>query len=138
MRIVLDSNVLMSGIFFGGTPGQILNAWKDGEVVFVLSPSILEEYRRVGDELESKYGDFGLSSILAVLVANSEMIDAPDLEEGVARDPDDDKFLACAAAAEVAVIVSGDSDLQSIGTWKGVRILSPRIFVDEYLDVGAS
>ena len=133
MRIVIDANVLMSGIFFGGTPGQIIEAWKDGRLAFVLSPSILDEYRRVGDELESEYGDFGLSSILTVLVGNSEIIDAPDLEDGVARDPDDDKFLACASAGGVSIIVSGDFDLQSLGTWKEISVLSPREFVDEYL-----
>jgi uncharacterized protein len=79
-----------------------------------------------------------LSSILTLLVARSEVVDAPDLEEGVARDPDDDKFLACAAASAVPVIVSGDLDLQAVGTWRGVRILSPRKFVDEYLHAGAS
>ena len=63
MRIVVDTNVLMSGIFFGGPPGEIVDAWKAGRVTFVLSPTILEEYRRVGDELESKHGDFGLSAI---------------------------------------------------------------------------
>lgn len=128
----------MSGIFFGGTPGRILDAWKDGRIAFVLSPSILDEYRRVGAELETEYGDFGLSSILNVLVANSEVIEAPDLDQRVARDPDDDKFLACALAAGVLVIVSGDRDLQSLGTWKRIRMLSPREFVDECLSVKAS
>ncbi len=132
MRIVIDTNVLMSGIFFGGPPGEIVAAWKAGRVAFVLSPTILDEYRRVGDELESRHGDFGLSSILTVLVGGSEMIDAPELGARVARDPADDKFLACALAAAVPVVVSGDRDLQSLGTWREIKILSPRQFIDEY------
>lgn len=123
----------MSGIFFGGPPGQIVDAWRSGRVELVLSPRILDEYRRVGEELETKHGDFGLSRILTLLVGSAEIVDAPELEESVARDPDDDKFLACAAATAVEIIVSGDLDLRSLGIWRGVRILSPRQFVDEYL-----
>ena len=48
-------------------------------------------------------------------------------------DPDDDEFLACADAAGVAVIVSGDKDLVDHNGWLGVRVLRPRQFVDEFL-----
>lgn len=123
----------MSGIFFGGVPGQIVEAWRNGRVSLVLSPSIFDEYSRVSEELEARYGNLGLSSILTVLIGNAEVIDAPDLNPGVARDPDDDKFLACALAAGVSVIVSGDLDLRSLGTWREIRILSPREYVDEHL-----
>jgi putative PIN family toxin of toxin-antitoxin system len=133
VRVVLDTNVLMSGIFFGGTPGEILEAWKEGQVFLVLSPTILDEYRSTGEELEAKHGDFGLSSILTLLASSAEIVDATDLGEPVARDPDDDKFLACARAANVSIVVSGDLDLLSLDPWNGIRILSPREFVDEYL-----
>lgn len=66
MRIVLDTNVLMSGIFFGGVPGEILEAWKEGRIALVLSASILDEYRSTGEEMEAEYGDFGLFSILTL------------------------------------------------------------------------
>ncbi len=48
MKVVVDTNVLVSGLLFGGVPGQILTAWTAGEFVLVVSPSILSEYRRVG------------------------------------------------------------------------------------------
>jgi predicted nucleic acid-binding protein len=51
MRIVLDTNVFVSGVFFSGPPYDILNAWRDGRVEIVVSPEILEEYVRVGEEL---------------------------------------------------------------------------------------
>ena len=51
MRIVLDTNVFISGVFFGGAPGMILQAWRSGEVSLVVSKPILEEYERVGAEL---------------------------------------------------------------------------------------
>lgn len=43
MRVVLDTNVLVSGIFFAGVPGRVLEAWADGKFELVLSPSIFDE-----------------------------------------------------------------------------------------------
>ena len=48
MKVVLDTNVLVSGLLFGGVPGRILTAWSTGAIRLVISPPILEEYRRVG------------------------------------------------------------------------------------------
>jgi predicted nucleic acid-binding protein len=51
----------------------------------------------------------------------------------VCSDPDDDKFLACAMAGGVGVIVSGDKDLLEQSGWSGIRVLRPRQFTDEFL-----
>ena len=55
MRVILDTNVFVSAVFFGGKPGKILKAWRDGEVRLVLSPDILEEYIEVLHRLETLY-----------------------------------------------------------------------------------
>ena len=55
MKLVLDTNVVVSGIFFGGVPGRVLAAWSVGAVDLVLSPDILEEYRRVGADLAIRH-----------------------------------------------------------------------------------
>lgn len=64
MRIVLDTNVLVSAVFFGGVPGRILEAWRDGKLQLVLSVDILEEYQRVGQVLASKYSGVDLKPFL--------------------------------------------------------------------------
>jgi putative PIN family toxin of toxin-antitoxin system len=138
VRVVVDTNVLMSGIFFGGTPGRIVDALKQGEAVLIVSPSIIEEYRRVGEELEATYGELGAPSLVTLFVAHAEVIDAPDLTEPVSRDPGDDKFLACARAASVSILISGDRDLQTLGSWQDVHIMSPRAFADQYLSRGGT
>ena len=51
MKIVLDTNVFISGVFFSGPPYQILKAWRDGKAQLVISQQILEEYRRLGETL---------------------------------------------------------------------------------------
>jgi putative PIN family toxin of toxin-antitoxin system len=55
MRIVLDTNVFMSGIFWSGNPGKILDAWGAEKIKLVFSKEILAEYMRVGDILMQKY-----------------------------------------------------------------------------------
>lgn len=133
MRVILDTNVFVSGVFFGGAPGQILKAWRDSRVRPVLSAEIFEEYRRVGDHLRARHSDVDLEPLLSLLAVHAEFVDAPGLSEPVAPDPDDDKFLACAVAAGVTVIISGDKDLVEQSGWCGIRVLRPREFVEEHL-----
>ena len=133
MRIVLDTNVFVSGVFFGGVPGRILDAWRDARVQLVLSAEILAEYQRVGQVLAAQYPGVDLEPFLGLLTVQAEIVEAPDLPEPVCFDPDDDKFLACAIAAGVAVIVSGDKDLLDQSGWRSVRVLRPRQCADAFL-----
>ena len=133
MKVVVDTNVLISGIFFGGVPGRILEAWRDGAIEFVLSAEILEEYQRVGQELASRYPGVDLEPFLALLMVGATILEAPPLAERVSSDRDDDKFLACALAADVPLVVSGDRDLLDHTGWRGIRVLRPRQFIDEFL-----
>ena len=133
MKVVLDTNVFVSGIFFGGIPGQILEAWRYGRIQLVLSAEILEEYQRVGQVLSAQYHGVDLEPFLGLLTVHAEIVEAPPLPEPVCSDPQDDKFLACAIAAGAIVIVSGDKDLVDHSGWRGVRVLRPRQFADEFL-----
>ena len=67
MRIVLDTNVFISGIFFSGPPSQVLKAWKGKHIQIVLSEEILTEYQRVGEELSSKYSKIDIGPIIDLL-----------------------------------------------------------------------
>ena len=133
MRITLDTNVLVSGIFFNGPPFQILNAWRDEELRLVISSDILAEYQRVANILGEKYPQIDLHPILDLLTVNSEVLAAPPLSEPVSKDPDDDMFVACALAGKVKCIVSGDKHLLNVDGYQGIQILKPRVFVDTYL-----
>lgn len=133
MRIVLDTNVFVSAVFFGGIPGRLLEAWRDGSVQLVLSPEILDEYQRVGRILAAEHAGVDLEPFLALLTVNAEIVEAPPLPSPVSPDPDDDKFLACAIAGGVAAIVSGDRDLLVHDGWRNLSILRPRQFVDRFL-----
>ena len=64
MRIILDTNVFISGVFFNGPPYKILEAWRDGRLVLAVSPDILEEYYRVGENLSSRYPEVDITPVL--------------------------------------------------------------------------
>lgn len=128
MKIVLDTNVLVSGIFFGGVPSRIITAWAAGRVALVLSPDILDEYRRVGMVLAARHSALAaaLEPILALLAMNASIVDAPPLAEPVSEDPADDMFLAAAIASRTRLIVSGDKHLLRVSGWRGITVLTPR------------
>lgn len=133
MKIVLDTNVFISGIFFSGPPYQILQAWRDNKLQIVLSQEILEEYHRVAEELVDQFPRVDLRSILELLTIKAELIPSYTLVESVSDDPDDDKFLACALASKTKVVISGDKHLLRVSGYQGVEVVMPRKFVDYYL-----
>jgi len=133
VRIVLDTNVLVSGIFFSGPPRQIVEAWTAGALQVVLSLEILEEYRRVAGELQSKFPTIDIRPILDFLLIHSEICLPNPLPAPVSADPDDDKFIECALSRGVKLIVSGDQDLLGVSGYEGIRVIRPRAFVERYL-----
>lgn len=126
MRVLLDTNVLISGILFRGLPRTLLERAIRGELHLVTSPVLLDELERILTER------FRIPSELARL-ARGELetlaeVLAPNDEPAVSRDPDDDQVLATAVVGEAEVIVTGDRDLQVLETDRGIPILSPADF----------
>lgn len=133
MKIVLDKNVFVSGVFFTGPPSQILKAWRDDRIQPVISPEIIDEYHRVGKVLAEQFPSVDLDPIIGLRTVEAQSITAPPLPEPVCDDPDDDKFLACAAASEARSIVTGDRHLLRVSTYRGARIVHPQDFLEVYL-----
>ena len=133
MKLILDTNVFVSGVFFTGPPLRILEAWRDGRVELLVSPEILQEYSEVGEMLRSTYPEVDLTPVLAMVVLKATIIHAPSLPEQVCSDPDDDKFLACAVAGRCRLIVSGDKHLLAVSGYRRIQVLRPRAFVDLHL-----
>lgn len=134
MKAIVDTNVVLSGFFFGGLPGRVLEAWRDDRFTLVLSTPILAEYREAGAEFEASYGGADFEAFAALLLVNCEVVEAPEhLPQPVCADPDDDKFLACALAAGVRVIVSGDRALRAVSGWNGIKVVSPREFLERHV-----
>ena len=133
MRLIVDTNVFFSGVFFSGPPFMILEAWRHGRVSLIISPDILDEYQRVGEKLASQFPGVDLEPWIELLMLKASLIDAPPLSGNVCDDPDDDKFLACAIASKTRLISSGDKHLLDVSGYHGITVLKPRAFVDKHL-----
>lgn len=133
IKLVLDTNVFISGIFWSGTPAKILNAWHEKMIKIVSSLEILDEYSRVGEILTKKYPGVDIAPFINLMIKDCEFFTPIKLKNPISRDPDDDKFIAVALAANCHLIVSGDNDLLSITGYKDIEIINPNEFVKKYL-----
>lgn len=133
LKVVMDTNVFVSGVFFSGPPYEILNAWQEGEFELVVSPEILDEYRRVGEVLSAERPKVDLNPILTFVLEHAKIYQPVLLDQPICEDPDDDKFFACALASDSKIIISGDKHLLKVSGYKGIEVLKPRDFVDQYL-----
>ncbi len=133
MRIVLDTNVFISGIFFSGPPSQILKAWKNSNLQIVLSREILEKYQSVAVSLADKFPTVDILPIIELVTIHGLFVDTKDFKASVCDDPDDDKFIECAIASNTKIIVSGDKHLLKVSGYQGITVFKPRNFVDSYL-----
>lgn len=135
MNIILDTNVFISGIFWSGPPYEILKAWQHRKISLVVSQEIIDEYDRVSKTLSKQYPSIDLSPFIELLAINSKMYAPLKLNEQISRDPDDDKFIACALAAKVKYIITGDKDLLTISGYQGIHVNKPGIFVKQHPDL---
>lgn len=135
MRVVIDTNVLLSGLIRPrGAPGAIVGALRDGRIVPVLSRPMLEEIAAVLARpwLLNKYGldAAAVETVLRFLVTRGELVE-PRIEIRLCRDPRDDMFLEAAVAASADRLVTGDKDLLAMGAVEGVPIVTARQMADE-------
>lgn len=132
MKVVIDTNIFVSS-FFGGKPRKIIDLWKDDKITLCLSNAILDEYidvlRRIGmkneDELEELLSLFsrGFNILFTTKTPKIKIIQ---------DDPDDDKFIECAAALKADVVITGDREVLALKQYMGIRILTPQQFLENY------
>jgi len=125
IHAVLDSNVIISGLLFGGIPSRIMNLAMTGKFICYTSPDILDEIRGVLSRPK-----FNLSTdevtYLTTELENLFVITFPKVKiRAVKKDPDDDMILECAIESNADLIVSGDSHLLELGQWQGINIKNP-------------
>jgi len=131
MQVVLDTNVLVSGVFWRGPANRILELWAKGKIEVVVSPVILTEHQRLLAEME-RGKPAGLADAWTVFIAQHATVIHPAGHPRLCRDPDDDKFLHCALSAGARALVSGDKDLLSMGRVADVELLTPAAFLLRY------
>ena len=133
MKAVLDTNVVMSAIFFGGDPRVIVRAAISRRLELVVTKAVLTEYREVAERLSAVYPGVKYRRPLAILESHLTLVRPASLSGTVCRDPDDDAILSCALGGRAKIICSGDDDLLSLDGYHGLEILTPRAFKGKYL-----
>ncbi len=132
MKIVIDTNVLISGVFFGGFPRKILSSVVKREITACATSEIIDEYEEVVQEMTERKAGHIDKGILAPFIQTLEIIE-PISHIKVCRDPDDDKFLECAKDSCAFYIVSGDKDLLVIEKYENIQIVTAKDFFEQYL-----
>jgi putative PIN family toxin of toxin-antitoxin system len=128
MRIVVDTNVIVSALVFGGLPRRVFEIVESGRCELYYSAEIESETRRV---LRDKFGwdEERLRRYLPVLWGLGEQVTPRRRVNAVKEDPDDNRILECALAAGADVIVSGDHHLLGLIAYEGIVIRTPREFL---------
>ena len=133
MKVILDTNVVMSAVFFGGSPLRILEAWRDGCLELIVTEDILAEYAEIANRLTARYPQVDFHPWLSFIKEKATTVRVCRPYAAVCEDPDDDVFVACAIKADAKIICSGDHHLLQVDGHAGVEILPPRQFVIKYL-----
>ncbi len=127
VRAVIDTNVLLSGLLWRGTPHRLIEEVRAGVLTLIASPALLAE---LGEVIRRpKFQEILARSrtdpeqILSELRRLAEVVDPPPLAAPVSRDRDDDAVLALAAASQADLIISGDADLLTLGSHGGIPII---------------
>ena len=132
MKIVIDTNVLISGVFFGGAPRRVLDAVIDSKVSAFASPQIVEEYQEIVEEMINRKQGHMNRNLLDPLLQRVTII-LPVKKAAVCRDPDDNKFLDCARDSRALYIVRGDKDLLVLEHYGNTDIITAKEFCERYL-----
>jgi len=122
LRVVLDTNVLLSGIAFpGSVPGKIMSAWRLGSLEVVLSDFILDELRRVLPRLSHRHGltSAEIDDLLDILSIQAEVLEPHVPDEELLRDVNDlpvlGTLLAAVQMGSINYLITGDKDLLVLG-----------------------
>ncbi len=132
-KVVLDTNILVSALLFRGELSRVVDLWKKGKIIPVVSRETFWEFRNV-----LEYPKFSLTKGEIKKIIEEEVLPFFEVVEvtnkiiGICKDPDDDKFLSCAVSASADFIVSGDKDLCNLGKHKSVRIIKASDFLKKF------
>lgn len=129
MRAVIDTNVLVSGIHWAGPSEDVLHAWFLGKFELVSSAQIVGEFVAVMEKFEIPMNPDDILWWKSLIVQNSAVVEPEVTVDVVARDPEDNKFIEAALKGKAEYIISLDKDLLDVGSYQGIKIITPKSFL---------
>ena len=128
-KVVIDTNVFISGIFFGGNPLKVLRLWQRRKIELVISPELEAEIIRKLKAFDAS--EELLTNWKGIIEENSIRI-LPKVNPKLSRDPKDNFLLAAALAAKADYLITGDKDLLVLRKIGSTKILKPAQFIKEF------
>ena len=130
-RITADSNIYISALNFGGKPQQVLELARTGQIEMAISNAIITETSRI---LHHKFHwkPEDIDDAVAQILRFTKYFQVEYTLDVVPSDPDDNRVLECALKAGSDTVVTGDTDLLTMGSFRGINIQTPSDFVAAY------
>ena len=139
MRLVLDTNTVLSGLLWGGTPGRLIDAAEAGRIDLASSTALLAELQGVlaREKFAKQLARRGLAvaDVFDGYAAMVVIVTSAAIAPTIVRDPADDQVLAAALAARADLIVSGDAHLLDLKEFQGIEIVTAAIAVERIASV---
>jgi putative PIN family toxin of toxin-antitoxin system len=132
LKVVLDTNILISAILFGGKPRQILEKAIRGEIRLCLSEPILEELKGVLQRSKFDYSPEMIQFILTELTAIADLVNPSETINVVLEDPEDNRILECAVEAKANYVISGDLHLLKLSRYLNIEVLNAAAFLEKF------
>ena len=136
MRVVLDTNILVSATFWKGDSFRIVELIDKKKIKHSMSKETIAEYSKIisSEEIIEKIEkkDLRISKTLQKVIYLSDIVEPQRKIRVVRDDPDDDKFLEVAVESKADYIISKDNHLLRLKEFEGIKIVSPEDFLDIY------
>ena len=130
MKVVLDTNILVSGTFWTGDSFEILKKIDDKVIILILSKEIIKEYEEVikSEEIIGKISNKNLliNKVVEKIILNSIIVNPKKIINIVKEDPDDNKIVECATEGNADYIISYDNHLLKLKEYEGIKIITPK------------
>ena len=131
IRVVLDTNTLVSALLFGGPAARLVPLWQSGRLHPLISRPILREYLRVLAYPKFQLTAEEIRGLLEEVLPFVESVRVRERLSVVRRDPADDRFLECAVAGRASYLITGDRDLRTLGSYRRIAIVTAAEFLDQ-------
>ncbi|HIJ03014.1 TPA: putative toxin-antitoxin system toxin component, PIN family [Candidatus Woesearchaeota archaeon] len=135
IRVTLDTNILVSGTFWTGDSYRILELIDKKKITSILSKEIIAEYINtvISEEITEKIENKKLIAAKTAqkVVMMSEIVEPTRKIDRIKEDPEDNKILECATTGKAGYIITNDNHLLNIKGFEGIKILTPRQFLEE-------
>lgn len=131
MRVVVDTNVLVSS-FFGGIPRDVIDCWRRGEITLCVSRDLIDEYVEVLNRLGLQ-ADL-VQELLELFASGYHLVFAASTSplRVLEQDTDDNMLFECAVSLKAKVIVTGDKAVRSVGRYMDIDVTTPAEFIARY------